>query len=55
MSYTSNFVIKELKSRSTISNEQTFENKAFWMGFMHLKIKIQGTLKQKTKLTKTKI
>ena len=37
---TSNFVIEEMKSQTIISNKQNFQEKAFWIGFMHLKIKI---------------
>ena len=36
-------------------SRQNFENKAFYMGFMHLKIKIKEKFKLKTKLAKTKI
>ena len=35
----SNFAIKEMKSRTVISDKQNLE-KTFQMGFMHLKIKI---------------
>ena len=34
-----------------ISDEQNLENKAFQMGFMHLKIKTKEKFKLKTKLT----
>ena len=50
--YTSNFAIKEIKGQTIISNKQNVENKAFQMGFMHLKIKIKEKFKLKTKLTK---
>ena len=41
---TSNFAIKELKGRTIISNEQNIDKKAFYKGFMHLKIKIKEKL-----------
>ena len=37
-----------------ISHKQNLENKAFKVGFMHLKIKIKEKFKLKTKFTKTK-
>ena len=46
--YSLNFVIKEMKGRTIISNKQNFENKAFWMDFVHLKIKIKEKFKLKT-------
>ena len=55
MLYTSNFVIKEMKGRTIISNEQNFPKQSFLDGFMHLKIKIKEKFKLKTKLSKTKI
>ena len=47
--------MKEIKGRTIISHKQSLENKAFQMGFMHLKIKIKEKFKLKTKLTETKI
>ena len=55
MLYTSNSVIKEIKGRTIISNKQNSENEAFYIGFMHLKIKIKEKFKLYTELTKTKI
>ena len=49
------FEMLQLRGRTIISNEQNFENKAFQMGFLHLKIRIQAKFKLKTKLSKTKI
>ena len=37
-----------------ISNKQNLKNKAFWMGVMHLTIKIKEKFKLKTTLTGTK-
>ena len=44
-----------MKGRTVISDKQNLENKAFQMGFMHLKIKITEKFKLKTNLTETKI
>ena len=38
-----------------ISNKQNFENEAFEVGFVLLKIKIVENFKLKTKLTETKV
>ena len=40
MLYTSNFVIKEIKGLTMITNTQDFKNEYFKMGSMQLKIKI---------------
>ena len=49
--YTSNFVIKERKSRTIISHKQTEISKTTlvkpYMGFTHLKIKIKEKFKLK--------
>ena len=52
--YTSNFAIKEIKGITIISDKQNPENKAFQMGFMHLKIQIKEKFEPKTKLTEIK-
>ena len=39
----------------TVSNKENLENIPFWMGFMHLKIKIKEKFERKTKLMETKI
>ena len=39
------------RGQTIISDKQNRENKAFQMGFMHLKIKIKENFKLKTKLT----
>ena len=49
------FAIKEIKRRAIISDKQNLKNKAFYMGFMYLKIKIKENFKLKTKLTKANI
>ena len=53
--YTSYFAIKEIKGKTIISDKQNLENKAFYMDFMHLKIRIKEKFKLKTKLTNLKI
>ena len=50
---TSNFVIKDIKSRAIIPDKQNLEKKAFKMGFVQLKIKLKKNSKLKT--TKIKI
>ena len=56
-SYTSDFAIKEMNGRIIIliSGKRNLENKAFQMGFMHVKIKLKEKFELKTKLTKTEI
>ena len=36
-----NFAMKDINGRTIISDKQNLKNKAFQMGFMHLKIKIK--------------
>ena len=50
--HSSNFIIKVIKSQTIISKKQNFENKAFYMGFMHLKIKMKEKFKMRTKIIK---
>ena len=38
--HTSNFINTKIKSQTMISNKQNFENEAFKVGFVLLKIKI---------------
>ena len=45
---------RDKKGRTIISDKQSLENKAFLMGFMHLKIKIKEKFKLKTKLNRQK-
>ena len=49
----SNFAIKEINK--IISDKQNLGNKAFLMGFMHLKIEIKEKFRLKTKVTEGKI
>ena len=55
MVYTLNFVIKEMKGRTMISNKQNVENEAFKVGFTLLKIKLIEKFKIKMKLIERKI
>ena len=53
--HTSNFVIKEIKGRTVISNKQNVENDASEVGFTLLTIKLIDKLELKRRLTVTKL